>query len=65
MPVITKKKSTYRRPRQIAVYAPEAVVMQLEMEARRRRRKLGPTVLEILREYFETQARGGPKFADT
>jgi hypothetical protein len=44
-----------KRNIQIAVYAPRRIVQQLRREARRRRRKLGPTVLEIVREYFHTQ----------
>lgn len=58
-------KKPYKRARQIAVYAPDWMINQLQDEAKKRRRKLGPTVLEIVREYLETQAKGGPKFADT
>lgn len=37
---------------QIAVYTPPALMRKVEQEAVRRRRRLGPTVLEILHEYF-------------
>lgn len=46
-------KKKYKRPRQISVYAPDPLIKQLEEEGRRRRRKVSPTVLEILREYFD------------
>lgn len=39
--------------RQLAVYVDPQFLRKIEREARDRRRKLGPTVLEILREYFE------------
>jgi hypothetical protein len=38
---------------QIAVYAPPPLYNQIAREGVRRRRKLGPTCLEIIREYFE------------
>jgi hypothetical protein len=37
---------------QIAVYANEDLRKKIETEAAKRRRKLGPTVVEILLEYF-------------
>lgn len=58
-------KKVYKRPLQIAVYAPDPLVVKLKEEAKKRRRKVGPTALEILYEYFEMQEKGGPKFADT
>ena len=57
------RKKPYKRPRQIAVYAPDPLIEQLKEEARRRRRKLGPTVLEILREHFARE-KNPPTFAD-
>lgn len=59
------KAKSYKRPRQVAVYAPKPLLGKLQEEAKRRRRKLGPTVLEILREYFKHREEGYPKFADT
>ena len=38
---------------QIAVYAEKDLYRKVQGEAQERRRKLGPTCLEILREYFE------------
>lgn len=40
---------------QIAVYPPDDLRKKIEAEAAKRRRKLGPTVLEILLEYFAKQ----------
>jgi hypothetical protein len=49
-------KSLYRsRVVQIAVYAPKPLLARLKREGTKRRRKVGPTVLEILLEYFAAQ----------
>ncbi len=42
-------KNTYG---QIAIYPDEELRKRIEAEAAERRRKLGPTVVEILLEYF-------------
>jgi hypothetical protein len=47
------KKKAYKRPRQIAVYAPDPLVDKLKVEMLKRRRKMGPCVLDILHEYFK------------
>jgi len=47
------KKNTHG---QIAVYPSDELRKKIEAEAAKRRRKLGPTVLEILLEYFARQA---------
>lgn len=54
-----------KRYRQIALYPEPQLLGLLKEEAEKQRRKLGPTVLQILHNYFEMQAKGGPKFADT
>lgn len=59
------RRKPYKRAQQIAVYAPDWMIKQLREDAQERRRKLGPTVLEIVREYLEMKGKGGPKFADT
>ena len=41
-----------RRPIQIAVYAKPWLYEHVRHEAQRRRRKLGPTVVDILTDYF-------------
>ena len=38
--------------KQVAVYPDEKLLRRIQKEALRRRRMLGPTVLEIVREYF-------------
>lgn len=38
--------------RQVAVYPDPKLLKRIQKEALRRRRMLGPTVLEIVREYF-------------
>jgi len=48
-----KKKNTYG---QIAIYPNEEIRKKIEEESVKRRRKLGPTVLEILIEYFAKPA---------
>lgn len=54
-----------KRFRQVALYPEPRLLSRLQEEASRRRRKLGPTVLEILHNYFKEQEKGGSKFADT
>ena len=44
-----------RQDRQVAVYADEELFRKIEKEAQERRRRLGPTVVEILVEYFDKQ----------
>lgn len=44
--------------RQIAVYVDHEFYRRVEREAVARRRKVGPTVLEILREYFDNPPQG-------
>lgn len=44
-----------RQDRQVAVYADQKLFSKIEKEAAVRRRRLGPTVVEILREYFDKQ----------
>lgn len=43
--------------RQVSLYANPEFLRRIEKEARERHRKLGPTVAEILREYFEKKDR--------
>jgi hypothetical protein len=52
-----QKKPPARRPTQIAIYAPPPLYNMVVREAERRRRKLGPTCLQILWEYFEKEAK--------
>lgn len=42
---------------QIAIYPDEQLRKKIEVEAAKRRRKLGPTVIEILLEYFAKPAK--------
>ena len=44
-----KKKNTYG---QIAIYPTDELRKKIKVEAEARRRKLGPTVLEIVIEFF-------------
>lgn len=44
--------------RQIAVYVDHGFYRMVEREAQARRRKVGPTVLEILQEYFDKSPQG-------
>lgn len=50
------KKSTAQTParqrKHVAVYLWDELMIKLEEDARERRRQLGPTVIEILLEYF-------------
>lgn len=64
MPNAPKKKWRHRYT-QVAVYMPPLLLEKLKSEALQRRRKLGPTALEILHQYFEKKERDYPKFADT
>lgn len=59
------KKKWRHRYTQVAVYTPPLLLAKLKGEALRRRRKLGPTVLEILHDYFAKQESDYPKYADT
>ena len=60
----TKKKARPRnRTYQIAVYPTPPLLAMISEEAMRRRRKLGPTVVEIVREWFR-QREADPKYAD-
>lgn len=56
MPNAVKKKWRHRYT-QVALYTPPLLLQKLKSEAVRRRRKLGPTALEILHEYFDQQER--------
>lgn len=48
------------KTRQVTLYLPLALARQVQAEGIRRRRKMGPAVLEILIEFFEEQrARKG------
>jgi hypothetical protein len=49
------RQSTYG---QIAIYPDEVLRKKVETEACERRRKLGPTVVEILLEYFAKKETG-------
>ena len=51
---------------QITLYVDREMKKKIEAEGMRRRRKLGPTVLEILIEYFErgSNAAQTPKTGD-
>ena len=48
------KKLPYQRNVQIAMYTPAPLYNLVVREAQKRRRKLGPTCMEILWEYFES-----------
>ena len=51
-----RKKDTYREHhRQVAIYMTEEEWKLLNKEAQERRRKLGPTALEIIWEYFQAK----------
>ena len=45
----------------IALYVPARLESKLKNEADRRRRPYGPTVVEILEEYFDKEADGRKK----
>ena len=53
-----RKRKQYKRHgiKQIALYADMLTFVKLGKEASERHRKLGPTVLAIVREYFEAKA---------
>ena len=49
------KRNLVREQWQLALYVPPELVKPLRREATKRSRGYGPTVLAILREYFEAQ----------
>jgi len=49
------KKSQKPPYRHVAAYLTPELIGELEQEARDRRRKLGPTIVEILFEYFKAK----------
>jgi hypothetical protein len=54
-----RKKAAQPRYTQIAIYAPPPLYNLVVREAERRRRRLGPTCMEILWEYFEKSFQKG------
>lgn len=53
---MAQQKKPPARPVQIAIYPPDDLYRIIQKEAAKRNRKLGPTCLAILREYFMVAA---------